>query len=100
MCIRDRCVRTKKIQHIARSRSAIFTPARANRSARLPLSPMSRRTSQQPSSLGAVALPVVAMTSVQIGAALAKGMFAAVGPLGAVALRVSFAAVLLAAVLR
>jgi inner membrane transporter RhtA len=61
---------------------------------------MSRRTSQQPSSLGAVALLVVAMTSVQIGAALAKGMFAAVGPLGAVALRVSFAAVLLAAVLR
>lgn len=40
------------------------------------------------------------MVSVQVGAALAKGMFATVGALGTVALRVTLAAVMLVAVLR
>ncbi|MFN8668154.1 MAG: EamA family transporter [Gemmatimonadaceae bacterium] len=47
-----------------------------------------------------VALIALAMVSVQIGAALAKGMFATVGALGTVALRVSLAAVMLVSVLR
>jgi inner membrane transporter RhtA len=47
-----------------------------------------------------VALLVVAMASIQAGAAIAKGMFAVVGPIGAVTLRVVFAALLLGAVLR
>lgn len=47
-----------------------------------------------------VALLVVAMASIQAGAALAKGLFAAIGPMGTVALRVGFAAMMLVAVLR
>jgi len=47
-----------------------------------------------------VALVVVAMASVQAGAAIAKQIFPIVGPLGAVTLRVLFAALLLGAVLR
>ena len=47
-----------------------------------------------------VALLLVAMASIQAGAAVAKGMFAVVGPLGAVALRVLFAALMLVAVAR
>jgi inner membrane transporter RhtA len=64
---------------------------------------MTHRTTPQRSnafSAGPVALLLIGMTSVQIGAVLAKGMFAAVGPLGAVALRVSFSATLLTAVFR
>ena len=62
--------------------------------------PVPARSSSRTSVLGPVALLVVAMASIQSGAALAKGMFAVIGPLGAVALRVLFAALLLAVVLR
>ncbi|MET0343100.1 MAG: EamA family transporter [Polyangiales bacterium] len=55
---------------------------------------------QRSSPLVAVALLVVAMMSIQSGAAMAKGMFGVVGPLGATTLRVVFAALLLNAVLR
>ena len=47
-----------------------------------------------------VALLLVAMASIQSGAAIAKGMFPVVGPIGAVTLRVVFAAILLGVVLR
>ncbi|MGV3708981.1 MAG: threonine/homoserine exporter RhtA [Gemmatimonas sp.] len=50
--------------------------------------------------LASVAILFVAMASVQGGAALAKGMFATVGPLGTVALRVGIAAVLMCAAFR
>lgn len=50
--------------------------------------------------LGPVALLVVAMASIQIGAAIAKRIFPVVGPLGAVTLRVFFAALLLGVALR
>lgn len=55
---------------------------------------------QAPSTAGAVALVVVAMTSVQAGAAIAKKLFPVVGSTGATALRLLIAAVILAAVLR
>jgi inner membrane transporter RhtA len=61
---------------------------------------MSHRLSSPSSRFAPVALLVVGMASVQVGAALAKSMFATVGALGAVALRVLFAAVMLVAVLR
>ena len=47
-----------------------------------------------------IAVLVVAMASIQIGAALAKGLFPAVGPIGAVTLRVVLAAILLCALAR
>jgi inner membrane transporter RhtA len=47
-----------------------------------------------------VALLVVAMASVQLGAAYAKGLFPRVGPEGATALRLTFSALILAAVRR
>lgn len=47
-----------------------------------------------------MALVTLAMASIQGGAAIAKQMFPVVGPVGAVALRVLFAALLLGAVLR
>lgn len=47
-----------------------------------------------------VAVLVVAMASIQTGAAIAKQLFPVVGPIGAVSLRVLFAALLLGAVLR
>ena len=47
-----------------------------------------------------VGLLVVSMASVQVGAAVAKRLFPVVGPVGAVALRVTFAALILGAVLR
>ena len=53
-----------------------------------------------PSLAFAVVLLVIAMTSIQLGAAIAKTMFGRVGPIGAVTLRVSFAAILLVAALR
>src|SRR5690349_9659077 len=46
------------------------------------------------------ALVLLSMCSVQVGAALAKGLFPALGPGGAVLLRVGFAAVLLLALWR
>jgi inner membrane transporter RhtA len=48
----------------------------------------------------AVVLIVIAMTSIQLGAAIAKTMFGRVGAIGAVTLRVSVAAILLVAALR
>src|SRR5271165_2338585 len=47
-----------------------------------------------------IALLVVAMASMQLGAAFAKGLFPQVGPQGATALRLSFSAVMLAVVRR
>lgn len=47
-----------------------------------------------------VSLLVIAMASIQTGAAVAKRMFEVVGPIGAVTLRILFAALLLALVLR
>lgn len=63
---------------------------------------MSRPTAPAPaaSPLVPVALLLVAMASIQTGAALAKRLFPAVGALGAVALRVTIAAMLLGLVLR
>lgn len=61
---------------------------------------MSARISYPASNFVSVALLLVAMLSVQAGAALAKGMFGAVGALGTVALRVGIAAVMMVAVLR
>ena len=61
---------------------------------------MPRSPSPASSTLLPVALLVVAMASIQAGAAIAKGMFAVVGPIGAVTLRVLFAALLLGIVLR
>jgi inner membrane transporter RhtA len=52
------------------------------------------------SSLPALAGLVVAMVSVQIGASLGKGLFPAVGAQGATALRVTIAALILAAAFR
>ena len=49
---------------------------------------------------GPVGLALTAMASIQVGAALAKDMFAAVGAPGAVTLRVVLAAAILMAVLR
>src|SRR5580704_1738912 len=57
------------------------------------------RASASPS-LWPVSLCLVAMASIQIGAGLAKQMFAVVGAPGAVALRVAFAALILAIVQR
>jgi inner membrane transporter RhtA len=50
--------------------------------------------------IASVAILFVAMASVQVGAAVAKSMFAVVGPLGTVALRVGIAAVLMCAAFR
>ena len=51
-----------------------------------------------------IVLPIVAtiaaMASFQIGAAFAKGLFPAIGPLGAGALRLAFGAVMLIAFTR
>jgi inner membrane transporter RhtA len=47
-----------------------------------------------------VALLLVAMASMQLGAAFAKGLFPKVGPQGATALRLTFSALILAAVRR
>jgi inner membrane transporter RhtA len=52
------------------------------------------------STLLPVALVVVAMASIQTGAAIAKRIFPVVGPMGAVTLRVLFAALILGAVVR
>jgi len=61
---------------------------------------MSTRTPNSSSPLVPVALLLVAMGSIQVGAAIAKRIFPVVGPLGAVALRVLFAALLLGAIMR
>jgi len=61
---------------------------------------MSSRTPHASSTLLPVALLVVAMASIQAGAAIAKRLFPVVGPLGAVTLRVLFAAIILGALLR
>lgn len=61
---------------------------------------MPTRPSNVPSTLVPVALLLVAMVSIQTGAAIAKGIFPVVGPIGAVSLRVLFAALLLAVALR
>lgn len=58
------------------------------------------RALDAPSTLVSVALLVVAMASIQSGAAIAKQLFPVVGAAGAAALRLSFAALVLAAVLR
>lgn len=63
-------------------------------------SPMRNQSSHRTSTLVPVACLVVAMASIQTGAAIAKGLFPVVGPLGAVTLRVLFAAALLGIVLR
>ena len=47
-----------------------------------------------------VVVLIVAMASIQVGAALAKSLFPAVGPIGAVTLRVTIAAILLSAIAR
>lgn len=61
---------------------------------------MSTRTSNASSPLLPVAMLLVAMASIQAGAAIAKRIFPVVGPLGAVTLRVLFAALLLGAIMR
>lgn len=66
---------------------------------------MSRRRSGRPKPPGAVAVPapalvLVAIASVQIGAAFAKELFSTAGPGGTVLLRLAWAAVLLLAVTR
>lgn len=61
---------------------------------------MSARISNPTANVLSVALLIVGMLSVQVGAALAKGMFSEVGALGTVALRVGIAAVMMVAVLR
>lgn len=61
---------------------------------------MPARTSYPTANVLSVALLIVSMLSVQAGAAFAKGMFGAVGPLGTVALRVGLAAIMLCALLR
>ena len=61
---------------------------------------MPNRTPNTSTTLLPVALLLVAMASIQTGAAIAKRLFPVVGPIGAVALRVVFAAILLGAVLR
>lgn len=58
------------------------------------------RTLQSPSAAGAVGLVVVAMVSIQSGAAMAKQLFPVVGSTGASALRLLFAALVLGAVVR
>jgi len=55
---------------------------------------------RRPALLVPVALLVVAMVSVQLGAAVAKGLFPRVGPQGATALRLIFSALILVAVRR
>ncbi|HEU0051655.1 MAG TPA: threonine/homoserine exporter RhtA [Longimicrobium sp.] len=57
-------------------------------------------TSRASSTLVPIALLVIAMPSIQSGAALAKQLFPVVGATGAVSLRLSFAAVILVAILR
>lgn len=59
------------------------------------LAPVLRRPALDP-----VALAVLAIISVQFGNAIAGSLFAQVGPLGAAALRLALAAVILAAVIR
>lgn len=54
----------------------------------------------EPTVLVAVVMLVVAMVSMQAGAAFAKGLFPRVGPQGATALRLGFSAIILAAVRR
>ena len=63
------------------------------------MSPGTSTTTSAPPGLP-VAVLVVAMASIQVGAALAKGLFPAVGPIGAVTLRVVLAAILLCALAR
>lgn len=58
------------------------------------------RVLNAPSTLVSVALLVVAMASIQSGAAIAKRLFPVVGTAGAAALRLTFAALVLGAVLR
>lgn len=50
--------------------------------------------------IGAVALLIVAMASIQSGAAIAKSLFPVVGPVGTATLRLIFAAILLVVVFR
>ena len=59
-----------------------------------------RRILQAPSTITTVVLLVVAMVSIQAGAAVAKQMFPLVGSTGATALRLLFAALVLGATLR
>ena len=61
---------------------------------------LTSRDSRAASPFLPVALLLVAMASIQVGAAIAKGIFPVVGPLGAVTLRVLFAAILLGIVFR
>src|SRR5688500_20122854 len=63
------------------------------------MSPGTSTTTSAPPGLP-VAVLVVAMASIQVGAALARGLFPAVGPIGAVPLRVGLAAILLCALAR
>lgn len=61
---------------------------------------MPSRASATPSTVLSVLLVIVAMASIQTGAAIAKRLFPVVGPLGAAALRILFATLILWAVMR
>lgn len=62
--------------------------------------PSPGRASAAPSTIVPVALVIIAMASIQTGAAIAKRLFPVVGSTGAAALRILFATVILWAVLR
>lgn len=57
-------------------------------------------TGRRPATVPAPALVIAAVISVQTGAALAKSLFSELGPTGATALRLSFAAVVLLVLIR